>query len=75
MPTNYFDKARTCVELCRVSYKMYAQSVKFPFDPFFEAEQKHTNTKLNITRDRMMGHIHDLLGTPSGSDIRKFDPI
>ncbi len=74
MAINY-DKARTCVELCRFSYKMYAQTVKFPFDPFFEANQKHTNTKLNITRNRMMAHIHDVLGTPSNDDRRKFDPI
>ena len=74
MSTNY-DKARTCVELCRFSYKMYAQSLKFPFDPFFEANAKHTKTNLEITRDRMMGNIHDQHGTPSSSDIRKFDPI
>lgn len=78
MPTNY-DKARTCVELCRFSYKMYAQTLKFPFDPFFEANAKHTDTKLDITRKRMMEYIHEHHLGPNksdpGSDIRKFDPI
>lgn len=76
MPTHYFDKARTCLELCRFSYKMYAQTVKFPFDPFFEADAKHTDTKLNITRKRMMAYIHDnVFHTPPNDDKRKFDPI
>ena len=75
MPTNYFIKARTCLELCRFSYKMYAQTVKFPFDPFFEADAKNTNNVGQITRKRMMTHIHDLLLTPANNDRRKFDPI
>ncbi len=74
---DYFAKARTCVELCRFSYKMYAQTVKFPFDPFFEGDEKSTGGLTNVaqvTRKRMMAHIHDLLKTPHG-DVRKFDPI
>jgi hypothetical protein len=74
---DYFAKARTCVELCRFSYKMYAQTVKFPFDPFFEGDEISTGGLTNVaqvTRKRMMAHIHDLLKTPAG-DVRKFDPI
>ena len=75
MPVNYFNKAKTCMELCRFSYKMFAQTVAFPFDPFFEADARNTNNLGQITRKRMMAHIHDTLGTRPGTDIRKFDPI
>jgi hypothetical protein len=50
MPSNY-DKVRTCVELCRFSYKMYAQILKFSFYPFFEANAKHTCSALEIKRE------------------------
>jgi hypothetical protein len=30
------DKARTALDMCRFAYKMYAQTLWFPLDPFFE---------------------------------------
>lgn len=71
-----FDEARNALELCRFAYKIYAQSVEFPYDPFFEADLANQSTILEITRNRMMRHIHDVLGTPpTAKDIRELDPI
>ena len=79
MPANY-DRARTSLELCRFSYKMYGQTLIFPFDPFFEADPQYTASKApsktnrGSVRQRMMEHIHGLAKT-TVQDIRKFDPI
>ena len=73
MPTKYYKKARICVELCRFSYKMYAQTAKFPIDPFFEADPKCANS--NNVRERMMAGIHEEIGTLKSDDRCKFDPV
>lgn len=69
-----FTEATNALELCRFAYKMYAQSVKFPFDPFFEADlADHSGIS---TRSRMMSHIHDeLLTSKADAQTRELDPI
>jgi len=69
-----FTEATNALELCRFAYKMYAQSVEFPFDPFFEADlADHSGIS---TRSRMMSHIHDELRTPKAdAQTRELDPI
>ncbi|MEY3211885.1 MAG: hypothetical protein RIT28_2366 [Pseudomonadota bacterium] len=66
--------ARSCLEYCRFAYKAYAQSAKFPMDPFFETWGEGFR-KTSGARDRLMKHIHDVEHTLQSSDNRKFDPI
>ncbi|MFM8445463.1 MAG: lipase family protein [Methylococcus sp.] len=54
-----FDDARTALELCRFAYKMYAQSLKYPLDPFYESN--YSSTFFSATRDRVMRRMHEIL--------------
>ena len=66
--------ARINLERCRFAYKAYAQSCKFPMDPFFESWGEGFSMS-STARDRLMSHVHDEEHTPQSSDNRKFDPV
>jgi hypothetical protein len=65
-------KALEMLEYCRFSYKMYAQTLQYPLDPFFES---HTENGMfgDSARERLFALIHKQLGTEEQSV--KFDPI
>lgn len=60
------------LEYCRFSYKAFAQSLYFPFDPFFESWGPGLKV-LPSARDRLMEHLHKEVGTTG--DECKFDPV
>lgn len=66
--------ARVALERCRFAYKAYAQTLRFPMDPFFESWGPGFSVS-EQARDRLMKHVHDEEQTPRSSDNRKFDPV
>ena len=66
----YYDNALMCLEFCRFAYKMYAQTCTHPMDPFYEVCGEQL---VSDARARMMGAIHEELGTDENEV--KFDPI
>lgn len=66
--------ARVALERCRFAYKAYAQTLRFPMDPFFESWGAGFSVSAQA-RDRLMKHVHDEEHTPQSSDNRKFDPV
>lgn len=58
------------LEYCRFAYKSYAQTCRYPMDPFYEA---HGEGFVQGARDRVMAHVHKTLN--ANADSHKFDPI
>jgi hypothetical protein len=59
--------ARAMLEHCRFAYKMYAQTCRYPLDPFFESDG-------HGPRDAVMAAVRKALGT-TRAPFDRFDPI